>query len=276
MKPRRVFFASRLSLPLATALVALLSVPAARAGSATWNQTAAATYTWGTNANWNPNTTFPNATGDVASINNIAGNIVISLASGSAANRTVGDLNLGDSSGTSTFTIQPGVSGSLLICGGVRTMDVTGAGANTISAEIRASGGNLTFRSTATAETTLSAGISNDGTNRSITFNNDINGTATAAASLQGQFGVTAATTLRGTTGTLGTTTINDVRVRGTVANAFGSVAGNTVTVAGAGQVYLPGGTHVNNLVLNSTGWQETGGNFGARCASRMRRSVAP
>lgn len=265
MKPRRIFFAARLSLPLATALVALLSAPAARAGSATWNQTAAATYTWGTNANWSPNTTFPNATGDFANINNdIAGNIIISLASGSAANRTVGDLNLGDSSGTSTFTIQPGVAGSLLIFGGARTMDVTGAGANTISAGIRASGGNLTFRSTATAETTISLGIESDGTNRSLTFNNDINGTATAAASGQGQFAITAATTLRGTTGTLGTTTINDVRVRGTVANAFGSVAGNTVTVAGAGQLYLPGGTHANNLVLNSSGWQETAGNFGA------------
>jgi fibronectin-binding autotransporter adhesin len=266
MKPRRIFFAARLSLPLATALVALLSARAAHAGSATWNQTVAATYTWGTNANWSPNTTFPNATTDVASINNnIAGNIIISLASGTAANRTVGDLNLGDSTGTSTFTIQPGVTGSLLIFGGARTMDVTGAGANTISAGIRASGGNLTFRSTAAAETTISGGISTtDTTNRSITFNNDINGTATAAATAQGQFGITAATTLRGTTGTLGTTTVNDVRVRGTVANAFGSVAGNTVTVAGAGQVYLTGGTHVNNLVLNSTGWGETAGNFGA------------
>ena len=165
MKPKyclvRVRASRRRLIPsiLAAALAFALGAKPAQAGSATWNQTVAGTYTWGTNANWNPNTTFPNATADVASVNNdIAGNIVISLASGTAANRTVGDLNLGDSSGTSTFTIQPGVAGSTLIFGGARTMDVTGAGANTISAGIQASGGALTFRSTATAETTISGG----------------------------------------------------------------------------------------------------------------------
>jgi len=247
---------------LAAAFALALGVKPAQAGSATWNQTAAATYTWGTNANWSPNTTFPNAAADAANVNNnIVGNVVISLASGSAANRTVGDLNLGDSSGTQTFTIQAGVAGSLLILDGTRTVDITGAGANTISAGMQIKGGNATFRSTATAATTISGVIANDGTVRSLTFNNDINGTATAPASNQGQFTLSAANTVGGTTGTV---SISDVRVNSATAGAFGANAANSVTVSNAGQLYISGGTHVNNLFLNSTGWGETAGNFGA------------
>lgn len=258
-KPARILTSSITAL----AIPFIASMPQkAQAGSATWNQTAAATYDWGTVANWSPNTTFPNASADVANVNNdIAGNIIINLATGTAANRTVGDLNLGDAAGTSTFTIAPGVTGSTLIFAGTRTMDVTGAGANTISAGMQVSGGAMTFRSTATAETTISGVISNDATNRNLVFNRNVNGVTSAAVINQGQFSLTAANTAFGTTGT---TTVTDARVRGTIAAAFGANAANSVTVAGAGQLYLTAGTHVNNLVLNSTGWAETAGNFGA------------
>ncbi|MEK0448641.1 MAG: hypothetical protein RL088_909, partial [Verrucomicrobiota bacterium] len=183
-KPARILTSSITAL----AIPFIASMPQkAQAGSATWNQTAAATYDWGTVANWSPNTTFPNASADVANVNNdIAGNIIINLATGTAANRTVGDLNLGDAAGTSTFTIAPGVTGSTLIFAGTRTMDVTGAGANIISAGMQVSGGAMTFRSTATAETTISGVISNDATNRNLVFNRNVNGVTSAAVINQG------------------------------------------------------------------------------------------
>ncbi|MFY7817779.1 MAG: beta strand repeat-containing protein, partial [Akkermansiaceae bacterium] len=245
---------------LATALAFALGEKSAQAQ--TWNQTVAGTtYLWGTTTNWTPNT-VPNTTTAVANVNNnIAGAQTISLASGTAANRTVNDLNLGDSDGTHSFTIAPGVTGSLLILGGTNpSIDITGNAANTISAGIRPDA-NVVFRSTSTGQTTISGVISNNGTARNLTFNNDINGTTTAAATNQGQFALTAANTVGGTTGTV---TISDVRVAASIAGAFGANAANTVTVAGAGQAYFTTGTHVNNLVLNSTGWGETAGNLGA------------
>ena len=250
-KPARILTSS------IAALAAIISLP--QDGLAeTWVPTAAGTtFDWGVTANWSP-ASVPNGTTAIANINNnIVGAQTILL----NANRTVNDLNLGDSDGSHSFTIATGTAGSLLIFGGTNpTMDITGNAANTISAAIRADA-NLVFRSISTAETTISAAMTNNGTVRNITFNNDINGTTTAPVSLQGQFGLTAANTLGGTTGTV---TINDVRVRGTIAGAFGANAANSVTVAGAGQAYLTAGTHVNNLVLNSTGWVETAGNLGA------------
>jgi autotransporter-associated beta strand protein len=241
--------------------VFVFSMVAPKAQAELWVPTAAGTtYQWGTGTNWNP-ATVPNSTTAVANINNnILGAQTINLATGTAANRTVNDLNLGDSDSTHGFTIAPGVAGSLLILGGTNpSLDITGNIANTISAGIRADA-NVVFRSTSTAETTISAAMTAAAA-RNITFNNDINGTATAAATSQGQIGLTAANTLYGTTGT---TSISDVRVRGNIAGSFGANAANSVTVSNAGQLYITGGTHVNNLVLNSTGWVETAGNLGA------------
>jgi hypothetical protein len=54
MKPRRIFFAARLSLPLATALVALFHASHAQAQTRTWAGTTAnvASGAWGTTTNW--------------------------------------------------------------------------------------------------------------------------------------------------------------------------------------------------------------------------------
>jgi fibronectin-binding autotransporter adhesin len=251
-KPARILTSS------ITALAIPLIAPFLQVAQAeTWVPTAAGTFDWGLTTNWSP-ATIPNSATAIANINN---NIVGAQTINLNANRTVNDLNLGDSDGTHGFTIATGTAGSLLIFGGTNpTMDITGNAGNAISAVIRADA-NVTFRSTSTAETTISAGMTNNGTVRNITFNNDINGTVTAAATNQGQFSLTAANTIGGATGTV---TINDVRVRGTVAGAFGANAANAVTVSGAGQAYLTGGTHVNNFTLNSTGWGETAGNFGA------------
>ena len=62
-----------------------------------FNKTATGTYDWGTNANWLPNSSFPNGAGVIANLNsNIAGNITVNLASG----KMIGILSIGDLSGS--------------------------------------------------------------------------------------------------------------------------------------------------------------------------------
>lgn len=261
MKPSRILrssIAAVLSLPFVTTLS-----PHANAASGTWTPTAAGTYDWNVLGATGWTTGIPNASGDTANINiDILGAQTINLATGTAANRTITDLNLGDLNGSHSFTIASGVAGSTLIFAGTNpSIDIVGGNsANTISAPIQLQS-NMLFRSNTTAALTLSGVISNNGTVRNMTFNNDVNGTAIAAGTNQGQFVLSAANTAGGATGVV---SISDVRVNAPIAAAFGANAANTVTMSGAGQAYLSAGTHVNNLVLNSTGWVETAGNFGA------------
>ncbi len=231
-----------------------------RAGSAAWNVNAGGN--WNAPANWNPNTTFPNSTTDVATINNdINAARIISL-SAAAANITVNDLNLGDSNASHSFTIAPGTPATnTLIFGGTSpSFDIINGPVHTISAPLQFDANTAVRSQTANAHV-LSGGLKDGGVARAITFNNDTNGVVRPPATVEGQFSVTtvAAGFNAGTT-----TTIDDVRVNINFAGVLGTAATNTVTMTGAGQLYPSAGTHVNNLVLNSTGWVENVGNLGA------------
>src|SRR5688572_393585 len=72
----------------------------------TWTPVVAGSgYNWNDAPNWTPNTSFPNAAGDVANLNNdIGGDQTIRL----RQNLTLGTLSLGDANASvtaSTFTI---------------------------------------------------------------------------------------------------------------------------------------------------------------------------
>ena len=103
-KPSRI-------VPLATAIVAASIPSILHAATANWNQTTAGTYNWDSNANWLPNTGFPGAIGDTASLNNaIAGNQTINLNQAI----TVGTLNLQNGNGSFNTTLAAGTSGTLI------------------------------------------------------------------------------------------------------------------------------------------------------------------
>ncbi|MBP7948375.1 MAG: autotransporter-associated beta strand repeat-containing protein [Verrucomicrobiales bacterium] len=245
---------------------ALLTVPLlaawpqqARAGSASWNVNAAGN--WNAPANWTPNNTFPNGPADVATItNDISAARIISLGA-VAQNITVNDLNLGDSNASHSFTIAPGLAGNTLIFGGASpSLDILTGPVHTISAPVQFDADTV-LRSQTTNQHVLSGGLRDGGAARVITFNNDTNGIARPAASVEGQFIVNtvAAAFDPGTT-----IHVDDVRLNTNFAGALGAAASNSITVTGAGQLYVSGATHVNDLVLDSTGWVEGVGNLGA------------
>ena len=91
-------------------LATLLAPAVLSAGTATWKQTAAGTYSWNDTANWNP-ATIPNATNDVA-------NMGVSLAGSQTINLnipvTLGKLTLGGNTTTAnTMLLAAGTAGSL-------------------------------------------------------------------------------------------------------------------------------------------------------------------
>jgi fibronectin-binding autotransporter adhesin len=102
--------------------------------AAVWVPTAAGTHSWVNNANWN-STPYPDANGAVANLNiDIAGNQIVELND----DITVGELRLGDSSGTSTHTINAGTGGLLRFNSGstnAATLTTTGV-SNTINAPV--------------------------------------------------------------------------------------------------------------------------------------------
>lgn len=116
---------------LCIAAVLLIATPSANAASDTWNQTSGGPYSWDDNVNWLSAINFPNGQGQTADVNNnITANLVINLNQAI----TLGTLNLGDSSGTSTFTLQTGTAGSLIFDNGVSNAVLANSGgANTIS-----------------------------------------------------------------------------------------------------------------------------------------------
>ncbi len=116
----------------------------------TWVPTAAGAFDWNNPANWSPNTGFPNAVGDVANLNNaIVGSETINLNQAI----TVGTLNLGASSGTSTFTVA-GNGGSLTLNDPTAAaINKTTGGADVISA-------NIALGTAATVNTTVAMTIS--------------------------------------------------------------------------------------------------------------------
>lgn len=101
---------------------------------------------------------------------------------------------------------------------------------------------------------TLSGVIS--GTGKTLTFNNDTNGVANAAAANNGQFLVTGNNTYTGGT------TISDVRVTIQTNNTALGAAGSAVTIANGGQFFNSSGLQTMNYAFNiaGNGWVETAG----------------
>ncbi|PAZ03727.1 MAG: hypothetical protein CAK88_13710 [Verrucomicrobiia bacterium AMD-G2] len=239
---------------LATVIAMALAMKPAQAASGSWNVDTAGS--WETAANWTPAAVPGTAAGDAVNfLFNISAARTVTIGTGVAA--TVGDLNIGDPTATVfAYTLAAGGTGSIRLDGAAAadaTVDITANVGNVISAPITLVD-NGVFRSNQPSQQTLSGIIS--GTAKTLTFNNDVNGTATAAATNNGQFAVSAANTYTGGT------TISDVRVNTTNAASLGSGA---VSITGAGQVWVSTAvTLANNFTLNSTGWGETAGNFGS------------
>lgn len=259
-KPLIRFIPFRLALLVAPLLAAWPQY--SRAGSASWNLNN--TGTWSVVANWSPNNTFPNGTADVANfLNDISAARTINLVAtgGTATNFTVNDLNIGDSNASHGFTIAPGVAGSTLIFGGSNpSIDIVNGATHTISAPLQFNA-DMAIRSQTGQTHVFSGGMKDGGVARVISFNNDTNGTARPAGTTEGAFNFTtvAAAFNAGTT-----INVNDVRLGANFAGALGTSASNTITVTGNGQLYISGATHVNNLVLDTDGWNEAVGNLGA------------
>lgn len=211
----------------------------------TWNQTATGTtYSWATSSNWTPSG-IPNATGDVANLNNdIAGNQTVNL------NQTVtlGALNIGDTSGTSTFTLAGGTGGYLILdaASGSATISKATGGNDTIST-------GLQFNDALSVTNNSAGSLTLSGTLRSLNSNIVLDGTGAITVSgviatggnLQKNGGGT--TTLSGASTYAGTTTVNT----GTLAlsNAAALPARSAVTVVtGASLDYLNTATAIGSL----------------------------
>lgn len=262
MKPKFTFVRYRVSrrcmMPgiLSIALAMALATKPARAASGSWNVDAGGS--WGTAGNWTPAAVPGTAISDVITFNNNIGAARTVTLDG---NRTMGDLNIGDSTSTFFgFTLNAGTSGSLImdVTTGSASIDFLNSGtngaANTIGAGITMNDA-LIIRSNNSSAQTFGGAITDNTLSLGITFNNDVNGTAAAAASNQGQIVLSSVNTYDGGT------SISDVRVGASVAGAYGTGA---VNITGAGQAYPFGGTHTNTFNLNSTGWVEGAGNLGS------------
>jgi fibronectin-binding autotransporter adhesin len=158
---------SLLTLAVATAIAAwsAMSLPAA---TINWTHLAGSAPAWNTNANppWDT-ATFPDTAGDVANLGvNITATQSISL------NQliTIGGINIGDTSGSSTQTIAPGTGGSLVFDNGGSDATLNrvaaGTGNSTISAPITLND-NLAIDNASASSLLLSGAI--DGSGKGIT-----------------------------------------------------------------------------------------------------------
>ena len=246
-KPARILTSSIAAL----AAIASFSPSSADAASGSWNVTTAGN--WSTAANWNPAAVPGTAAGDVITFGNAL--TAALTATIDTTSRSVGDLNIGASTAFA-FTLAAS-GGAVLNLDGTGAADATvdfTANANTISAPITLLDNGI-FRSNLTVAQTLSGIISGA---KTVTFNNDTNGTVNAATSGAGQFLVTGVNTY-----SLGTT-ISDVRVNvQTGATALGTGA---VTIQAGGQVFM--NTTLTGLAntfnINGNGWTEAAGQLGA------------
>jgi fibronectin-binding autotransporter adhesin len=105
-KSRPLF--SRASLMVAAALLAVAAPRPAKAANLTWNQVGGGIdYSWINTANWTGGTGIPDGIGDVAQLGvNLSGDQTLNL----DANITLSTLNIGDTVGASTFTINTGIN----------------------------------------------------------------------------------------------------------------------------------------------------------------------
>jgi autotransporter-associated beta strand protein len=124
-------------LPVAVAALAGLGVKA-HGASGTWNLNNSGS--WGTAGNWTGG--VPDAAGELADFSqlDITANRIVTL----GANRTVGELRLGDLSGTNSYTISGANSLTLNQVGGAKIISSQSGGTNIISGTLL-TGSNLTI-----------------------------------------------------------------------------------------------------------------------------------
>jgi autotransporter-associated beta strand protein len=118
----------------AAAVAAVAGLVPASAHAAQWSQTAAATYSWHVNTNWdtNPNP-YPTGAGITVDVNNdITGNQIVNLPNSTIGLISVGTLNLGDANATNSFTLS---SNTLVLDNGANpaAINKTGNGASAVA-----------------------------------------------------------------------------------------------------------------------------------------------
>ncbi|WP_367873926.1 LamG-like jellyroll fold domain-containing protein [Luteolibacter sp. Populi] len=137
------------------------------AASFAWTPTEGGTYAFdnaGGQDNWDPGTSFPDAAGATATLaSNITGDQVLEL----NTTATVGNLNLGDTDGSHTFTLAPGAGGVLDLNAGPGanaslTQSSTSA-ANVISAPLLLSSNTEIANTSQAAPLTLAGALSGSG-----------------------------------------------------------------------------------------------------------------
>ncbi len=245
-KPTRILTSSIAAL----AAAAIMAPSSSSAANGSWNVDAAGNWSTGP---WNPAAVPGITAGDVVNLQfNITAARIITI---DTTSRTVGDLNIGDPTATLFSYTLAASGGAVLNLDGTgtndATVDFTAGVANTISAPLTLVD-NAVFRSNVAFVQTVSGVIS--GAGKTVTFNNDTNGTANAAVALNGQFLVNGNNTYNGGT------TISDVRVNITTNNTALGAAGSAVTIQNGGQVFASTALSNINYAFNiaGNGWLET------------------
>jgi autotransporter-associated beta strand protein len=221
----------------------------------TWTPTGPGPFHWFDPANWTPNTGFPNSPADVA-------NVTSALTSNETINLDipihVGTLNVGASSGTSTFTIASGTSGSLVLSApsGRASITKTSGGADQITAPLTVYN-NLTIVNAAASPLAFTGFIAP--TTKTLTINPD---------SQTGKVDFTAANALN---------TGNIVVDGGTLAiNTITLSSSRTITIA-AGAVVNSSGTLNLNAQKDSDNYPDAVSGAGTlRLASTTSSATSP
>jgi autotransporter-associated beta strand protein len=214
------------SFAVASALVAVLGVPAS-AATYTWQPSSpGSTKAWNANSSWSPNTAFPNAAGDIAIVTpSLSNPLTIDL----NQNITIGTLTLGDLNLSNAITIQPNGAFTLTLNNNGAGASITDNGAgDIISAPIVVAdtGGN-TISETGSFSLLLSGGIAGSA---NVTFRSTGSGSIqiSAASSLTGTTTVAQGTlNLTSPTGALGTSNV--------IVSALGKLAIDNIGATSSG-----------------------------------------
>ncbi|GAA5116986.1 autotransporter-associated beta strand repeat-containing protein [Luteolibacter yonseiensis] len=204
------------------------------AGDATWNVIANAfTRDWNANANWTPNTTFPNGVGEIATMDtkNITGGVTQNIVNLNVP-ITVGQLLLGDTNNTAFYSIRAGTAGSLIF-------DNTGT-TNAVLTDSATAGTSTTNPDNITANIVLndSIDITTNSTNNTFTITGNISeGEAGKSVTKKGAGILAFQLGVGGANSYTGTTTIENGTLRLTGASSAGAATsaialGNATSIA--------------------------------------------